>query len=136
MNQKATKTKTTGLPWRDFAAPVKPWTPEEAEGLRKFLRSDVGLRLGVMLRVLIDGERSAAIRAVEAGPSQWRCGHAAGIEAAVAAIDTLAQFIGDGPVDDADDRPADNLTWLHGIDPIARPNPDGKPGGSGAGLPG
>jgi len=118
------------LPWRDIATPVKPWTPEEAQGLRRFLTSDVGLRLGVMLRVLIDSERSAAIRTIEAGKSNWHCGHAAGVESAVVAIDTLARLTPDSDQDPTDDRPADNLNWLHGIEPQSRPDPNGNAGGA------
>lgn len=89
---------------------VPEWTDVDARLLRTFLQSRAGGKLGTMLRALIVREAQGAIHA-EAEKLSWRCGHASGVQTAVETIDALARWeTAEAP---KDDRPTDDLSWLH-----------------------
>lgn len=91
---------------------VPRWEPEDARNLRVFLASDTGVKLGVSLRHLIVSGAIAAIHA-DGDRLAWKAGHAAGFKTATETLDQLASWTDEKPAT-KDDRPDDNLTWLHG----------------------
>ena len=121
------------IPWRDLPREVAPWSAAEAESLRTFLRSETGLRVGTMMRALIASEQSAAMRIGDEVRLAWRCGHAAGVQSAVMALDNLARWGNPGETSRAagDERPDDTLNWLHGVqsDPSDRDEQAGRNAG-------
>lgn len=90
---------------------VPPWTEEDARGLREFLKSPAGMKLGTTLRHL-RAERAFASCSAEVNALPWQCGHASGIGTVLAAIDEMAQWSAEPA--SKDDRPTDDLIWLHG----------------------
>lgn len=91
---------------------VPKWEPSDARNLRVFLASESGVKLGVYLRHLIVSDAMAAIHA-DGDRLAWRAGHAAGIKTTTETLDQLASWT-DEKTAAKDDRPDDNLTWLHG----------------------
>lgn len=88
-----------------------PWAKEDEANLRAFLDSPTGLRLGAMLRHRLAVDAASAV----ANPNgkAWACGHAAGMQTAVAILDGLAEGV-ETDAGAEDDRPSDNLDWLNG----------------------
>lgn len=92
-----------------FSAAALPWTKEDEANLRAFLDSKTGLRLGALLRHRLAIDASTAV-ARQTG-NTWACGHAAGMQTAVAIIDGMAEGV-ETDAKPTDDRPSDNLDWL------------------------
>lgn len=87
------------------------WDEEDARALREFMRSKPGLKLGTTLRHLRTEQAFVACSA-QAERQPWQCGHASGIGTVLAAIDEMAKW--ETEPAPKDDRPTDDLTWLHG----------------------
>ena len=88
-----------------------PWTEDDARALREFMKSPTGLKFGTTLRHL-RVDRALEACSADAERLAWQCGHASGIGTALQAVDEMAQWATE-PVP-KDDRPTDDLTWLHG----------------------
>lgn len=91
---------------------VPAWEKENAAALREFLASETGLKLGTMLRHLIVTQSMAAMGA-ESSRLFWQCGHASGVRWAAELLDQLGQWESE-ITPGKDDRPSENLNWLHG----------------------
>lgn len=91
------------------------WTEDDATRLREFLRTDTGLRVGLMMRDLIT--RSAMSAMDSRGEKlPWEAGRVCGLRDAAATLDALASESKAPKQDPNDDRPTLDLHWLHGND--------------------
>lgn len=90
------------------------WDDDDARNLATFLRSPSGQKLGATLRALMV-EQAIGATSGESSKLSWRCGHASGVRWVAAYLDTLARWDSEKP-GPKDDRPSDNLNWLHGND--------------------
>jgi len=95
-----------------FAAESEQWASADAQELREFLDGRAGMKLGRMLRNLILRESLQAIRADGTAITR-QCGRAVGLQDAVTMLDDFAQWDSTFAGSPQDDRPSDNLSWLH-----------------------
>lgn len=89
------------------------WDENDAAELRRFLASDTGRKLGLILRNLVT---RGALSAVQARPHllSWQCGRATGFQECAGTLDQLASWPSVAQPNPQDDRPTDDLTWLNG----------------------
>ena len=90
---------------------VPEWTTVDAGHLKAFMRSETGLKLGVMLRQLTVREALSAIHA-EPEKLPWMNGKAAGVMQMVQMLDRMA-LVQDREAAVDPKGPTDDLSWLH-----------------------
>lgn len=111
--------------WREFWRAIKAWrtarlvmkragwTDADGRELARFLASDTGRRVGITMRDLI---LRTALEAMNARGENlpWEAGRAAGMRDLASYLDALQMSKEEPKANLADDRPSEDLNWLHG----------------------
>lgn len=89
------------------------WEDDDAKALSQFLTSPAGRKLGVMMRDLI---LNASMRAMDVRGENlpWEAGRVVGMRDLAAFLDALLVSKDAVKPITGDDRPTDDLHWLHG----------------------
>jgi hypothetical protein len=103
------------LAWRTARMVMRrvDWEDDDSKALSQFLTSSAGRKLGVMMRDLI---LNASMRAMDVRGENlpWEAGRVVGMRDLAAFVDALLVSKDAVKPTTGDDRPTDDLNWLHG----------------------
>ena len=89
------------------------WDDGDSVNLAQFLASESGRKLGFMMRDLICRGAIAAMD-TRGGDLPWQAGRVAGMRDLASFVDSLQARPQAAEKAEGDNRPSDDLNWLHG----------------------